>query len=115
MIPRYSLPEMEAVFSDESRFGRWVEIELLATEAHSLLGVVPTADAVTCRANTPVIDPGFINDVLEREKITDHDVAASAAGTMPKALWASVANNSISTHRPKRDSSDKIDSISGNE
>jgi adenylosuccinate lyase len=76
MIPRYSLPEMESVFSDESRFGRWVEIELLATEAHSLLGVVPTADAVTCRANTPVVDPGFISDVLDREKITDHDVAA---------------------------------------
>ena len=76
MIPRYSLPEMEAVFSDESRFGRWVEIELLATKAHSVLGIVPAADAATCRANSPVVDARFIDDVLDREKITDHDVAA---------------------------------------
>ena len=76
MIPRYSLPEMEAVFSDESRFGRWVEIELLATEAHSALGIVPVADAATCRANSPIIDARFIDEVLDREKITDHDVAA---------------------------------------
>lgn len=76
MIPRYSLPEMESIFSDESRFGRWVEIELLATEAHSALGIVPEADAATCRANSPVVDARFIDDVLDREKITDHDVAA---------------------------------------
>jgi adenylosuccinate lyase len=76
MISRYSLPEMESVFSDESRFGRWVEIELLATEAHSALGIVPAADAETCRANSPVVDARFIGDVLDREKITDHDVAA---------------------------------------
>lgn len=76
MIPRYALPEMESVFSDESRFGRWVEIELLATEAHSALGIVPTDDAATCRANSPVVDARFIDDVLDREKITDHDVAA---------------------------------------
>ena len=31
---------------------------------------------MTCRANAPVVDPSFINDVLDREKITDHDVAA---------------------------------------
>jgi adenylosuccinate lyase len=76
MISRYSLPEMESVFSDESRFGRWVEIELLATEAHSALGIVPATDAETCRANSPVVDARFIDDVLDREKITDHDVAA---------------------------------------
>jgi adenylosuccinate lyase len=76
MISRYSLPEMESVFSDESRFGRWVEIELLATEAHSALGIVPAADAAICRANSPVVDARFIDDVFEREKITDHDVAA---------------------------------------
>jgi adenylosuccinate lyase len=76
MISRYSLPEMESVFSDESRFGRWVEIELLATEAHSALGIVPATDAATCRANSPGVDARFIDDVHEREKITDHDVAA---------------------------------------
>ena len=45
MIPRYTLPEMAAVFSDEARFGRFLEIELLATEAHVGLGIVPAAAA----------------------------------------------------------------------
>ncbi|MEY3033980.1 MAG: adenylosuccinate lyase, partial [Actinomycetota bacterium] len=54
MIPRYSLPEMESVFVDETRFGRWLEIELLATEAQATLGVVPAADAATCRSAKPV-------------------------------------------------------------
>ena len=41
MIPRYTLPEMAAVFSDTARFGRYLEIELLATEAHVALGACP--------------------------------------------------------------------------
>lgn len=76
MISRYSLPEMESVFADETRFSRWVEIELLATEAHATIGVVPTADAVACRANAPVVDASFVDAVAERERVTDHDVAA---------------------------------------
>ena len=76
MINRYALPEMEAVFSDESRFGRWVEIELLATEAHSALGIVPQEDSTACRSAALTVDGKFIEDVLEREKTTDHDVAA---------------------------------------
>ena len=76
MISRYSLPEMEQVFSDESRFGRWLEIELLATEAHASLGMVPATDASACRVRAPRVDSGFIDAVLERERVTDHDVAA---------------------------------------
>lgn len=76
MISRYSLPEMESVFADETRFSRWVEIELLATEAHAVTGVVPATDAATCRSKAPVIDASFVDAVAEREKVTDHDVAA---------------------------------------
>ena len=76
MIPRYSLPEMESIFSDESKFRRWLEIELLATEAHASLGVVSDADAATCRTKAPAVDASFIDAVLERERTTDHDVAA---------------------------------------
>ncbi|MDA0371769.1 MAG: adenylosuccinate lyase [Actinomycetota bacterium] len=76
VIPRYSLPEMESVFVDETRFGRWLEIELLATEAQASLGVVPAADAVTCRSAKPTVDAAFIARVLDRERVTDHDVAA---------------------------------------
>ncbi|MFZ4720767.1 MAG: adenylosuccinate lyase [Ilumatobacteraceae bacterium] len=76
MIPRYTMPEMAAVFSDTARFGRYLEIELLATEAHAALGVVPHEDAAACRARAPHVDDAFVHAVEEREKITDHDVAA---------------------------------------
>jgi adenylosuccinate lyase len=76
MIPRYTLPEMAAVFSDPARFARYLEIELLATEAHASIGVVPAADAVTCRERAPQVDDAFVMAVDERERITDHDVAA---------------------------------------
>src|SRR4051794_20728314 len=67
---------MEAVFTDTARFGRWLEIELLATDAWAEIGVVPAADAAACRARAPKADAAFVEAVLEREQVTDHDVAA---------------------------------------
>jgi adenylosuccinate lyase len=92
MIPRYSLPEMAAVFADTARFGRWLEIELLATDAHAALGVVPAADAEACRHRAPVVDEAFVAAVSAREAITDHDVAAfvdvvQAAIGSPAGAW----------------------------
>ena len=66
MIDRYSLPEMAAVFSDTTRFGRYLEIELLATEAQAALGVVRVDDAETCRARAPVVDAAFVRAVGDR-------------------------------------------------
>ena len=76
MIDRYSMPEMAALFDDEARFARWLEVELLATEAWSALGVVPAADAEWARAHAPVVDAAFVGRGREREAVTDHDVAA---------------------------------------
>jgi adenylosuccinate lyase len=76
MIARYELPEMAAIFADTARFQRWLEIELLATEAWADLGVVPAADATACRAAAVVVDAAFVAAVDERERVTDHDVAA---------------------------------------
>lgn len=76
MIERYTPAEIEAIFSDSGRFGRYLEIELLATEAHVSLGVVPAADAATCRQRAPQTDEAFVAKVSERERITNHDVAA---------------------------------------
>jgi adenylosuccinate lyase len=70
------MPEMAALFSDEAKFASWLEVELLAVEAWAELGVVPAADAAACRARAPEIDAGFVQRVLERERVTDHDVAA---------------------------------------
>ena len=92
MIERYSLPEIAEIFSDRSKFARYLEIELLATEAQAKLGVVPQADAQTCRAKAPLVDDTFVRNVAERELVTDHDVAAfvdvvqSAIG-MPAGAW----------------------------
>ena len=76
MIPRYSTPEMDAVWSDTSKFARWLEVELLATEGHAAAGVVPQEAAEICRAKAPVADDAFLQKILDREAITDHDVAA---------------------------------------
>jgi len=72
MIPRYSLPEIAELFTDEARFGAWLDVEVLAVEAQAKLGVVPEADAKVVRERA-----GFdVAAIHEREKLTDHDVAA---------------------------------------
>ena len=41
MIPRYSRPDMARLWSDESRFGTWLAVEIAATEVLAGRGVVP--------------------------------------------------------------------------
>jgi adenylosuccinate lyase len=76
MIERYSSPEIAEIFSDVARFGRYLEIELLAAEAQARLGVVPASAAAACRSRAPEVDDVFVAEVAERERVTDHDVAA---------------------------------------
>jgi len=72
LIPRYALPEMAELFTDEARLATWLEVELLAVDAWAKLGVVPAADATAIRERASV-DPASVE---ERERVTDHDVAA---------------------------------------
>jgi len=72
VIPRYSLPEISALFTDEARFGAWLEVEVLAVEAWAQLGIVPEEDARAIRARAAF----DVAEVHERERVTDHDVAA---------------------------------------
>jgi adenylosuccinate lyase len=72
LIRRYALPEMAELFTDEARLATWLEVELLAVEAWAKLGVVPASDAETIRERASV-DPEAVE---ERERVTDHDVAA---------------------------------------
>jgi adenylosuccinate lyase len=76
VIPRYSRPEMAAVFTDEARFGAWLEVELLAVEGWSAIGVIPAEDARTIRQRAPRVDAELVDAVAAREQVTDHDVAA---------------------------------------
>ncbi|MCZ7527756.1 MAG: adenylosuccinate lyase [Acidimicrobiia bacterium] len=72
MIPRYSLAPMAVLWSDEARYGTWLEVEVLAVEAWAELGVVPREHAADVRARA-----GFdVQAVEDRERVTEHDVAA---------------------------------------
>jgi adenylosuccinate lyase len=72
MIPRYTRPEMGAIWTDENRFNLWLEIELLACEAMHELGQVPAADLKRIRARAK-FDPRRIAEI---ERKVHHDVIA---------------------------------------
>jgi adenylosuccinate lyase len=72
MIERYALPEMAAIWSTERRLATWLEVEVLACEAWSELGVVPAEDAARIRAHASV----SAARVAELERETRHDVVA---------------------------------------
>ncbi|HVB94434.1 MAG TPA: adenylosuccinate lyase [Acidimicrobiales bacterium] len=76
MIQRYAPEEMTELFSDEARFRMWLRVELLATEGWVEVGDVPAAAAEVCRERAPEVDALFVEAVAERERVTDHDVAA---------------------------------------
>jgi adenylosuccinate lyase len=72
VIPRYTRPAMGEVWSPQRKLETWLEVELAATEAWAEEGVVPREAAGACRANAAFT----VEAVNEREKVTDHDVAA---------------------------------------
>jgi adenylosuccinate lyase len=72
MIPRYTRPEMGEVWSSQRKLECWLEVELAATEAWAEEGVVPKEAAEAARAKAAFT----VEAVNEREKVTDHDVAA---------------------------------------
>jgi adenylosuccinate lyase len=75
MIPRYSRPEMAAIWSPESKFRIWFEIEAHAADAMAEFGVIPKQAARTIRdkGGKAVFDVARI-DEIERE--VKHDVIA---------------------------------------
>lgn len=72
MIPRYSRPEMVSIWSQETKFRIWFEIEAHACDAQAELGVIPksAAEAVWARGR---FDIARIDEI---EKETRHDVIA---------------------------------------
>ncbi|MFO1071546.1 MAG: adenylosuccinate lyase [Geminicoccaceae bacterium] len=78
MIPRYSRPEMAAIFSPEARLGIWLDVELAAAEAMARIGAIPAepvqalvAEAAAKRER--LIDPARVEEI---EAVTRHDVIA---------------------------------------
>ncbi|WP_438431390.1 adenylosuccinate lyase [Gorillibacterium sp. sgz500922] len=72
MIERYTRPAMGAVWTEENKFKAWLEVELLACEAWSELGVIPKEDVQALRQNARF----DIDRVYEIEQETKHDVIA---------------------------------------
>ncbi|WP_028744587.1 adenylosuccinate lyase [Rhizobium mesoamericanum] len=75
MIPRYSRPEMVAIWSPESKFRIWFEIEAHACDALAELGVIPKSAAKTIweRGGAATFDVARIDEI---EAVTKHDVIA---------------------------------------
>lgn len=72
MVERYTRPEMGQIWTDENKYNIWLEIEVLAVEAMSKLGMVPESAAKHIR-ETAKCDADRINEI---EKTTKHDVIA---------------------------------------
>ena len=74
MIPRYSRPEMVAIWSPETRLRIWFEIEAHACDAQAELGVIPRANAeAVWKARDATFDVARIEEI---EAVTKHDVIA---------------------------------------
>ena len=72
MIERYTRPEMAAVWSERRKLDTWLQVELAVVDALTEQGLVPEEDAATIRDRASFT----VDEVKEREKVTDHDVAA---------------------------------------
>ena len=87
MIERYTRPEMGAVWTDQARMEAWLKVELAGVDALAQEGLVPPAEAARIRERAAFT----VEAVKEREKVTDHDVAAFvdvvAQAVGPEGRW----------------------------
>ena len=72
MIPRYTLPEMGALWSEQNKFQKWLDVEIAVCEVHAAMGTIPR-DALEQIKSRAKFSVERINEI---EKTTDHDVIA---------------------------------------
>lgn len=72
MIERYTLPEMGAVWSQQNKFQKWLDVEIAVCEVHAEDGIIPQ-DALEQIKSKAAFSVERINEI---EKTTDHDVIA---------------------------------------
>ena len=72
MIDRYTLPEMGAIWTEQSKFQKWLEVEIAVCEVHAEMGTIPreALEQIKARAKFSV------ERINEIEKTTNHDVIA---------------------------------------
>ena len=72
MIDRYTLPEMGALWSEQNKFQKWLDVEIAVCEVHAEMGTIPhdALEQIKARAKFSV------QRINEIEKTTNHDVIA---------------------------------------
>jgi len=72
MIGRYTLPEMGALWTEQSKFQKWLEVEIAVCEVHAEMGTIPrdALEQIKARAKFSV------ERINEIEQTTNHDVIA---------------------------------------
>ncbi|MEW5855102.1 MAG: adenylosuccinate lyase [Myxococcota bacterium] len=77
MIPRYTRPEMGAIWTDEARLRRWLQVEVWALEAMARLGLAPSEVVPRIKEKADKLDlSNAPARVEELERVTQHDVIA---------------------------------------
>jgi len=72
MIERYTLPEMGAIWTEQNRFQKWLDVEIAVCEVHAEMGTIPR-EAVEVIKRKARFDVARINEI---ERTTRHDVIA---------------------------------------
>jgi adenylosuccinate lyase len=72
VIPRYTLPEMGSIWTDEARFAAMLQVELAVARAQAGRGLVPEAALATIESKASI----DVARIAEIERTTDHDVIA---------------------------------------
>jgi adenylosuccinate lyase len=96
VIERYTRSEMAWIWSDRRKLESWLEVELAVCEVLAERGVIPPRDLEALRGATFEVEA-----VKEREKVTDHDVAAfvdvvsSSAGKAGRWLHYGLTSSDV--------------------
>jgi len=72
MIERYTLPEMGAVWSQQNKFQKWLDVEIAVCEVHAEDGVIPAHALAEIKSKAAF----SVDRICEIEQTTDHDVIA---------------------------------------
>ena len=72
MIDRYTLPEMGALWSEQNKFQKWLDVEIAVCEVHAENGIIPREALAEIKARAKF----SVERINEIEKTTNHDVIA---------------------------------------
>ena len=72
MIDRYTLPEMGALWSEQNKFQKWLDVEIAVCEVHAEMGTIPRDALEQIKAHARF----SVERINEIEKTTNHDVIA---------------------------------------